>query len=229
MSDYSALNGVFAELAESRRNYNAAVDKQFIRLAKSAGRRWLDIGAGDGKRALALNRALSKDLTLVEPSSLLENSFELKHPELRVIRASFDEIDAPLTFDVVSALWNVVGHVDSLEEFLRHVWAILDEGGLLFFDVNSPLNWKRFGAKAVAKNLLSQKESFSFAWNPTVPSTVNFYRISFIRAQLNQVGFSSSVTYFDYENGNQVRSAFQGSAVIAARKPLSKPVSKGLG
>ena len=229
MEDYSALSGTYAGISERRRRYNTAVDNHFVALAQAAGGRWLDVGTGDGKRALELNRLLSKDLTVVEPSSLLEDSFELKNPEVNVIRASFDEIDESLTFDVVSALWNVVGHVDSLELFLAQVWNLLDDDGLLFFDVNSPFNWRRFGLNAVTKNLLSRRNSYSFTWNSAVPSTVNFYRISFIVAQLKSAGFLPSISYLDYETGIQVSSGFLGSAVVSARKPILGTVSKGAG
>lgn len=218
MQDYGALKGVYESISDQRRRYNAAVDKQFLKVAQSVGRRWLDIGTGDGKRALGLNRILLKELTVVEPSSLLDNSFEMKNPDVAVVRASFESVLGLGRFDVVSGLWNVVGHVESLESFFRKAWELLDEGGLLFFDANSPFNMRRFGARAALRNLFSGRSTFSFSWNPAAVSPVSLHRASAIVSLLETIGFSTSILYLDYENGNQVSSGFLGSVVVTARK-----------
>lgn len=218
MQDYSALGDMYESISEQRRLYNSAVDKQFFKVAQSVGRRWLDIGTGDGKRALRLNRALSKELTVVEPSSLLDDTFEAKNPDVKVIRASFESVGGSGRFDVISGLWNVVGHVESLEGFFHKAWHLLDEGGLLFFDANSPFNVRRFGARAALRNLLSRQTSFSFNWSSLAVSPVIFYRTSAIVAHLEATGFSTSILYLDYENGNPVSSGFLGSVVVTARK-----------
>ena len=220
MDDYSALRQTYSGLALEREAYNHAVDREFCAVASAAGPRWLDAGAGDAKRTLALNTIVKKELTVVEPSLLLEPSFELDHPAVEVIRDSFEEIETETSFDLVSALWNVVGHVDSLPEFFGKVWDILAQDGVFLFDVNSPLNFRKFGLSAVSRNLLSSKaQTLSFNWNPTVPhSRVNFYRTSLIARHLSTAGFISTVKFIDYASGKPAFSGFTGSAIFTARK-----------
>lgn len=219
MHDYSRIAGTYRGLVEPRRFYLEAVDRRFRDISRITGARWLDVGTGDGSRALALNSVIAKSLTVVEPSSLLPESFEEDHPDTVVIRRSLNDAAISESFGLISALWNVVGHVESLPGFLAKCSELLDDDGVFFFDLNSPFNLKRFGLRAVARNFFSKSDEYSFQWNPSLPdSRVKFYRVSYVLDQLSLLGFRSTVSFVDYESGRSVGSSFLGSAVVVAIK-----------
>lgn len=216
---YSSLSGLYPSLSLSRRNYNAAVDSRLVSLTGQLGPRWLDIGAGDGVRALSLNHELKKNLTVLEPSALLPKTFESDHPNIRVVRSQLEFADFDHEFDLVTMLWNVVGHLESLKSSLRQVAKWTAPSGLLFFDVNSPLNIRRFGLAPVLKNMTRSGQTLSFPWPQTdSDSNVKFYRKGHLVAELAEAGFLASCSYLDYDSGFPTRSGFTGSMIVVARK-----------
>lgn len=216
---YSTMSALYPSLSLSRSNYNAAVDSRLVSLSGQLGPRWLDIGAGDGARALSLNHELKKNLTVLEPSALLPKTFESSHPKIRVVRSQLEFADFDHEFDVVTMLWNVVGHLESLRSCLRQVAKWTAPSGLLFFDVNSPLNVRRFGLAPVLKNVTKGGQMLSFPWPQTdSDSSVTFYRRRYLVAELAEAGFLASCSYLDYDSGLPTHSGFTGSMVVVAKK-----------
>jgi SAM-dependent methyltransferase len=73
---------------------------------------------------------------------------------LRTERASIAELDIPEEFDVITALWNVLGHVPDNQRAaaLAVVSRHLRFGGRFMFDVNNRYNARAYGEKIVAAN-----------------------------------------------------------------------------
>jgi SAM-dependent methyltransferase len=205
-------------LADERKNYIEAVDRHFLELARNSGKNWLDIGSGDGLRAVRLNQLLEKTLTLMEPSRLLSYDFEEAHPDVSVIRSTLSSANVSRQFDLVSMLWNVVGHLNSLEDSLRRIHGMLAEDGVLFLDANSPFNVRRFGLQAVFRNL-ARKGQIQFSWpESNSPGRVNFFGSRVLSEKLKSAGFDPSFHYIDYDNGLPALSEYTGSIVCTARK-----------
>jgi len=221
VTQYSRLVGTYSALAGERSAYNSGVDRAFSSLARTQGAEWLDVGSGDATRALRLNRELRKTLTVLEPSSLLPSSFESDYPSVGVIRGQIEDADFGREFDIVSMLWNVVGHLESLRATLLKVHERLSPSGVLFFDANSCLNVSRFGVTTVMKNFIRRAPRLSFPWpDEDSKTSVNFYSRRFLKVQLTRAGFSPSFSYINYDTGLPASSAFDGSMVIVAKKRL---------
>jgi hypothetical protein len=226
VDQYSTMSELYPSLSLSRKEYNASVDSRLTSLAGGLGPRWLDIGSGDGVRALGLNRELQKSLTVLEPSTLLPKTFESNHPDVRVIRSQLEFVDLNHEFDLVTMLWNVVGHLDSLSTSLQRVAKWTAPSGLLFFDLNSPLNIRRFGLASVLNNLVQGGQTLSFPWPATdSDSSVRFYRRRYLVSELARAGFQASFSYLDYDSGLPTKSGFTGSLIVVARKI---PLGSGL-
>lgn len=215
---YSNLSSKYGSLTEQRRSYLQAVDRHFLELAKSCGKNWLDIGSGDGIRAVLLNQFLGKTLTLIEPSRLLAPSFEELNPEVSVIRSTLSSAKISRQFDLISMLWNVVGHLGSLDDSLRIVHKILADDGVLFLDANSPFNVRRFGLQAVVRNM-TRRGQIQFPWpDSNSLGQVNFFGRRVLSKKLKLAGFAPDFHYVQYDNGLPALSQYTGSIICIARK-----------
>jgi len=121
----------------------------------------LDIGAGDGARALRITAASAiKRLILLEPSAGMARLISHK-AEIWPIRA--EELDSAAIserFDVITCLWNVLGHVrreDSRARALANVARLLSPEGKFFIDVNHRYNVRAYGLAQTAARWIGDK------------------------------------------------------------------------
>ncbi len=152
---YDDLAPFFRAYAERRSAYLRSVDRLVAPWLTGTG--LLDVGAGDGVRAGRLARQAGLErLVMVEPSPAMAAlcrkvcSCVLTVPvqELRL---------SDQTFDSVTCLWNVIGHIRGFEtrvEALRKMASLLAPGGSLHLDVQNRYNARAYGWRTVARNLL---------------------------------------------------------------------------
>ena len=155
---YDAFAPRFRAYSEEKSAYIDAVDRIVARRVPQHARSLLDVGAGDGVRAVRLARSCGiETVVLAEPSSAL-HALCLAQPVAEVWRAHAEALpETARRFDVVTCLWNVLGHVAGREARLRALagmGAKLAGGGVLFLDVNNRYNAAHYGWPAVLKNLL---------------------------------------------------------------------------
>lgn len=171
---YDCLAGHYDELNQKREPYLRGVEREIIsRIPKGSGS-LLDVGAGDGARALriASQRAIDR-VVLLEPSLEMAGG-SAEHAEVWRVRAEdlglgtadetrracgpgTGEDGPPYTgtpgmiterFSVITCLWNVLGHVPTAEKRLRALSAIarvLAPQGRFFLDVNHRYNLRSYG------------------------------------------------------------------------------------
>src|SRR5690349_18868634 len=107
---YDRIAPVFARLAEQRRPYLDRIDQLVVSEMPPGNRTMLDVGSGDGARARRIARARGiEELVLLEPSLAMQGDgaadakvWTMRAEELHSVQA---------TFDVITCLWNVVGHI----------------------------------------------------------------------------------------------------------------------
>jgi len=154
---YDLVAPGYAELSERRRAYLDAVDAEIsLRVPKGAAS-LIDVGAGDGRRALQIaKQAGIPQVVLVEPSEgmrqLIPAGVEVWDERMEALREVGRE------FDVVLCLWNVLGHVPSRElrvAALRNLGRMCSAGGLVFLDVINRYNVAECGVGAVLRRFLS--------------------------------------------------------------------------
>ena len=162
---YDQVAPGFRELSARRRAYLDAVDAEILRLVPKPAYSLIDVGAGDGRRALqiAASAHLSR-VVLVEPSAGMR---ELIPAGVEVWADRMEALpDRRMTFDVVMCLWNVLGHVPTPELrvlALRNLKRLCAPGGLIFLDVLNRYNVAECGVRVVLLRLVSP------GWNGDVP------------------------------------------------------------
>lgn len=148
--------------------YLEAVETIVIKNIPSNASTLLDIGAGDGTRAMKIADATNiTDITLVEPCpSMAELCAKL--PVNAVWKVSAEDLPRPKKkYDVILCLWNVLGHITNHSAritALKNMSDFLSENGLLFIDVNNRYNAVSYGMC---------KTIYRFLYDTILPSPTN--------------------------------------------------------
>jgi 2-polyprenyl-3-methyl-5-hydroxy-6-metoxy-1,4-benzoquinol methylase len=144
---YDRIAPSFARLSEQRRAYLEAVERLIVSGIPPHSRSLLDIGAGDGVRALRIAQTAGlREVTLLDPSASMREkwpasltAWAIRAEDLQSQRGSFDTI---------TCLWNVLGHIfpaSARSEVLRQCARLLAPGGRIFVDVNHRYNARHYG------------------------------------------------------------------------------------
>lgn len=158
---YDRLAASFSVLSEQKQPYLERIDELIISRISPGSRSLLDVGAGNGRRAEKIARARGlKELVLLEPSAAMSQTWP---PTAAVwqMRAE-DFVRAERRFDVITCLWNVLGHIRSSSTRIKILVELkhsLSLRGRLFIDVNHRYNARAYGVfKTVARFLHDQLE-----------------------------------------------------------------------
>jgi SAM-dependent methyltransferase len=163
---YDRLAPFYAQIANARRQYLESIERLIIARVSSGSHSMLDVGAGDGARALRIAKASNlDDVVLLEPSREMVKSCPAA-TEVWAIRA--EELSAELIkkrdpdrrFDIIVCLWNVLGHIGphaSRVLVLRQLGSMLSPPGILFVDVNHRYNIRSYRlGKTISRFLYDQ-------------------------------------------------------------------------
>jgi SAM-dependent methyltransferase len=126
--------------------------------------RLLDVGAGDGRRLQKIREAIGlKEFVAVEPSEGMaaicrERTGAQVH---QVFAENLDKLDIG-SFDAITALWNVFGHISSQARLpaMRNLAARLKPGGRIMLDVNNRHNASAYGGFTVFKRVVVDRLAF---------------------------------------------------------------------
>jgi SAM-dependent methyltransferase len=149
---YDRLAVEYPAFAERRRAYLQAIEALIIKRIPAGTSSLLDIGAGDGSRALRIAASAGiPRIVLVEPSPGMSRNVP-SAAELRRLRA--EDLNAAAIserFDAITCLWNSLGHVPGDENRWRALGSmarLLSPAGKLFIDVNHRYNIRSYGFTA---------------------------------------------------------------------------------
>lgn len=156
MTAYGRIAPSFACVAAQRKAYLERVDALVIAGVPPGSRSLLDVGAGDGTRALRIARTAGVDeVTLLEPSAEMRRrwaadvtAWTMRAEDLRTAQGRFD---------VITCLWNVIGHIfpaSNRTEVLRQFARLLAPGGKVFFDVSHRYNASHYGTLPTLERLV---------------------------------------------------------------------------
>lgn len=226
-SDYASFNGV-------SRHYLAAVDYLAARRIDGA-KSWLDIGTGDGLRAAALLDALRdrpRDVRLCDSSAGMVEAAKRNLPWERVVQwgmTSETPFPPGQTFEVITLLGNVLGHVHPEESRVKQLSAVrplLADNGTLLLDFNNRWNTRTYGMRRAAANILRElmrRPHPTFTASKSVngkPISTPVYLGSprEYRLLLSRAGFHiDRIAYHHYSTG-ALASPFTGQGLIQATK-----------
>ena len=144
---YDRVAPYFDAIREKSRAYCEGIDKLVLVNWPRGARSMLDVGCGAGTRVETIAaRAQIEELVLLEPSCGMR---KLIHARREVWSKRIEELSkCERKFDVVTCLWNVLGHVTSGEKrvlALRNMRELISPGGNLFLDVQNRYNARRYG------------------------------------------------------------------------------------
>jgi len=146
---YDALAPAYREYAARRSAYLDAVDALVREQMPRGARRLLDVGSGDGVRAMALARGYGIETIVLSDvsSEMVQRCNALGATDVWQLPAQALPRDG-MRFDAITCLWNVLGHVptrDDRIEALRRMRGLLGPGGRLFLDVQNRHNATAYG------------------------------------------------------------------------------------
>ena len=230
---YGRLARIYAEIAETRQLYLAAVDREILARVPRGSQSLLDIGAGDGSRTLRLASAAGVSrIVLLEPSAQMLSA---RTDGVELWRCRAEDLRSQPSgekFDVITCLWNVLGHISGTarrSEAMRGIKARLSETGRFFMDVNHRYNARAYRivptmARMVRDVLLPGEKNGDVAASWELgPERISTYGHVFTHREIVRLGESAGLKMeerivIDYDDGRVRRSLFQGNLLYVFRR-----------
>ena len=231
---YDRIAPEFARLSHRRRAYLDRIEQLVISHIPPGSRSLLDVGAGDGTRAMRIAQARGvEEITLLEPSEEMRRFWPV---EVRgwAMRAE-DLHRQQAQFDVITCLWNVLGHIfpsENRAEVLRQLARLLSRDGLLFIDVNHRYNARHYGTLPTLLRLIRDSVSF----NEKTGDVIAHWNVSGIKYATNGHVFTHGEfrrlsqragliirrrLVVDYATGEVRRSKFGGNLLYVVQRAVS--------
>jgi 2-polyprenyl-3-methyl-5-hydroxy-6-metoxy-1,4-benzoquinol methylase len=219
---YDRIAPSFARLSEERRAYLDAVERLIISAISPHARSLLDVGAGDGVRALRIAQAAGlREVVLLEPSAAMRENWP-SSVTAWTMRA--EDLHAQQgQFDAITCLWNVLGHIfpaSARVEAIRQCARLLAPGGRIFIDVRHRYNAVHYGWLRTAWRFLrGGSRDVVVHWRPEGVSTAGHV---FTHREFAGLCHAAGVTIerrivVDYATGAVRRWSFQGNLLYVLR------------
>lgn len=188
----------------------------------------LDIGTGDGTRLARIIENFSGITTVaIEESPSMYSIAQQNLKNVRLINSEFVASGLPQnSFSHITALWNVLGHVENRQLFLKSVYQSLKTNGLFLLDVNNRYNIKEYGIRSAFNNLRNNFCSPAIANRyklrcSDVEAEVFIYSKQELIRELKEAGFLiMKMLYVNYNNGHTEKFPIFGQLFCVARRPL---------
>lgn len=158
MPGFDELAPVYPRLVAGRRAYLDAIDRLAMAEIPRGCRRLLDVGAGDGVRSRRIAAVCGiGELVMLEPSVAMQGASQGCFWTMRA-----EDLGAKSgEFDMITCLWNVLGHITERTEALRQFARLLAPEGRVILDVNHRYNARQYGAVATLGRLLRDRVAWS--------------------------------------------------------------------
>jgi SAM-dependent methyltransferase len=255
---YGRLAPHYPDLSRHREPYLRSIEKIIASRVPPNSKSLLDVGAGDGIRALRIARECGiQDIVLVEPSlemaARAEGMAKLK-TKIKIWNIRAEELGTttqscstfradggePGTeggervqrFDVITCLWNVLGHirrVEDRERAMREMGDRLAPEGKCFLDVNHRYNLRSYGVLASAarfiRDSLFYKETNAdviATWD-VGGSSISTHGHVFTDREVRQLASAAGLSIeerivVDYDSGKVRRFALEGNLLYVFRR-----------
>ena len=227
---YDALAPRYRDYAATRAAYLGAVDQFVVARIPVGASSLLDVGAGDGIRAMHIARRGSiGTVFLCEPSVELARKCRSLHATA-VWETTAESIpETPNRFDVITSLWNVLGHMNDHAARVRalsRLRALLKPGGRIFLDLNNRHNAAAYGWTRVLGRLFidaiapdERRGNASFVWKiggQAIPAMGHLFTPAEAELLFSESGLQViEQAAINYTNGRLSRSPLLGQLVFA--------------
>lgn len=236
---YSSLAPHFGDLSSRRERYLQAIEKHVVSRIPDRAKALLDVGAGDGSRALRIaSEAGVPDVVLVEPSKEMSTAAQGR-AEIWNVRAEemcdrrrVGRDGQARHFDVITCLWNVLGHVRGIENRVRAMRAMNDllaPTGRCFLDVTHRYNLRSYGvfptlARFIHDSLFYKGENadVTATWR-LHDEAISTYGHVFTDREIRRLAWAADLEIedrivVDYDSGKIRRFAFEGNLFYVLRR-----------
>jgi 2-polyprenyl-3-methyl-5-hydroxy-6-metoxy-1,4-benzoquinol methylase len=251
---YSRLAPHYGNISRRREPYLRSIEKIIASRVPPASKSLLDVGAGDGIRTLRIARECGiQRIVLVEPSlEMAARATGMEKTTVWNIRAeevgakgpscsTFGDDGSELgthenageqRFDVITCLWNVLGHIRRVERRERAMRGMADRltpWGKCFLDVNHRYNLRSYGVIASAARFV-RDSLFYKETNADVIATwdidgnsVSTHGHVFTDREVRQLAAAAGLSIedrivVDYGTGKIRRFAFEGNLLYVFRR-----------
>jgi SAM-dependent methyltransferase len=230
---YDRLAVEYPAFAEGRGAYLRAIEALIVQRIPAGTRSLLDVGAGDGSRALRVAASAGiPRVVLVEPSSGMSRHVPSAAELWRLRAENLDPGAIAERFDAVTCLWNSLGHVPGNENRRRALSSmaqLLSPNGKLLLDVNNRYNTRSYGFTVTCVRWLKDMVlSDPRNGDVTAKWTVGGTRVStcghvFIHREVMRLAQSAGLQFegrivVDYENGSVRRLSWLGNLFYIFRR-----------
>jgi 2-polyprenyl-3-methyl-5-hydroxy-6-metoxy-1,4-benzoquinol methylase len=230
---YERLAKDYAELTKKRVHYFAGVEREVLSRVPTGSSSLLDIGAGDGSRTLRIaSPARISRIVLVEPSERMLTQTPNGVTVWRDRAEDLGSRHSSETFDVITCLWNVLGHIQGESRRVQALSAIknlLSEKGRFFLDVTHRYNIPSYGIFPTAARLLHDffvpgETNGDVAANWKIGNArISTYGHVFTHNEVLGLGSNSGLkleerVVIDYETGDVRTRALQGNLLYVFRQ-----------
>lgn len=217
---YNLIANNYKKQSNERIKYLNAIDDLIISdLKNSKINNYLDIGAGDGRRSFYIANAIkAKNLTLLDESTEMLKNISVKN-NTKIVTDSFSKYKPQQTFDLITCLWNVIGHFESEElrfKFFEKISKLLNASGALYLDVNNRYNILNYGSdnvmRSLSKDFMNDKSSGWFDIRSGNAKTKVYIHSPFdINKYIEPTDLIIElVQYVNYDSGKIESSFFEG-------------------
>jgi SAM-dependent methyltransferase len=225
-NSYDRLAPHFRSYSEARAAYLGAVDQLILQRIQRGAGSLLDVGSGDGRRALALARSCSiSRLVLSDPSEEMASHCRRLDGVDEVWQVAAENLPSSVeSFDIITCLWNVLGLIAGAAkrtEALRRMRSLVSPKGQIFLDVNNRYNATAYGWLPTAGRLIydiihpsEENGDVTFDWRvggEVIRSRGHVFRLGEMKDLIKAAGLKIiSHDIIDYETGRSRRFTFGG-------------------
>jgi|SoiMethySBSTD1v2_1073268.scaffolds.fasta_scaffold554159_2 2-polyprenyl-3-methyl-5-hydroxy-6-metoxy-1,4-benzoquinol methylase len=233
LTPYDALAAHYRSVSAAKAAYLDAVENIIIQLIAPNAESLLDVGSGDGHRAMRI--ATSKhinNIVLAEPSHNMRE-FCRRNTPATIWSVSAEELpETEDRFAVITCLWNVLGHLENNQKrlkALKKMRLLLRDDGSMFVDVNNRYNAVTYGFLPTLGRMLRDvlvpsetngdaQVTWRFGQKP-IQSQSHFFTPREIRKLLDDAGLVVKQEFVvDYHTGKIRSSNFAGQLLFQLAK-----------
>ena len=232
---YDHMAPYYRAYAEKKSAYINEVNAIICEYAPTGTKSMLDIGAGDGVRAVNVAQQIGVDhLVLLEPSREMAKLCQ-GLPVAAVWNNTSDELPDrhAVPFHLATAMWNVLGHIPnrtSRVRALKKTAALLAPGGRIILDVNNRHNASAYGtARVFARRVIDsilpdeRRGDIEFFWtveDRKIPAKGHLFTPREMAGIIRDAGLKISRIYaVDYMTGRRTENLTAGQLVYILERP----------
>lgn len=238
MEAYNAIAKNYDAYSQKYLEYLNSIDDYVISCIEP-GSSVLDLGCGDGRRLKKIMSACNIDkATAIDGSDkmlqVLRKRFIDTSYNIQTYQTFLEKIGTLKLnkFDCIIMLWNVLGHVNGVNErvkLLRNIYNLLKDDGFVLLDVNNRHNAKSYGLSRVFWRRIIDTIKFkpergdtNFDWHingADIPVKGHL----FIRSELENMISAAGLKVVDfmtvnYKDGSVSKNTFHGQLLYKLKK-----------